>query len=100
MPPKFSFRKILIEKVEYVALGLLLPLFFAFSGLRTQIGLLNDAHAWGCLYADYFSCSSRKIRRKHVCRQIYGVKLERQPVDRCVDEYPRIDGADCTEYRL
>ncbi|MDP4270560.1 MAG: cation:proton antiporter [Bacteroidota bacterium] len=47
MPPKFSFRKILIEKVEYVALGLLLPLFFAFSGLRTQIGLLNDGHSWG-----------------------------------------------------
>ena len=47
MPPKFSFRRILIEKVEYVALGLLLPLFFAFSGLRTQIGLLNNAHTWG-----------------------------------------------------
>lgn len=47
MPPKFSFRRILIEKVEYVALGLLLPLFFAFSGLRTQIGLLNDGHTWG-----------------------------------------------------
>ncbi|WP_243349828.1 hypothetical protein [Parabacteroides sp. FAFU027] len=28
MPSKFSFRKILIEKVEYVALGLMLPLFF------------------------------------------------------------------------
>jgi Kef-type K+ transport system membrane component KefB len=47
MPPKFSFRRILIEKVEYVSLGLLLPLFFAFSGLRTQIGLLNDLHSWG-----------------------------------------------------
>ncbi len=47
MPSEFSFRKILIEKVEHVALGLLLPLFFAFSGLRTQIGLLNDWHSWG-----------------------------------------------------
>ncbi len=47
MPPSFSFRRILIEKVEYVALGLLLPLFFAFSGLRTQIGLLNEGHLWG-----------------------------------------------------
>lgn len=46
MPQSFSFRRILIDKVEYVALGLLLPLFFAFSGLRTQIGLLNDGHAW------------------------------------------------------
>jgi Kef-type K+ transport system membrane component KefB len=24
----------------------LLPLFFAFSGLRTQVGLLNDLHNW------------------------------------------------------
>lgn len=50
MPPSFSFRRILIEKVEYVALGLLLPLFFAFSGLRTQIGLLNEGHLWGVAF--------------------------------------------------
>jgi Kef-type K+ transport system membrane component KefB len=50
MPPKFSFRRILIEKVEYIALGLLLPLFFAFSGLRTQIGLLNDGHSWSICF--------------------------------------------------
>lgn len=47
MPPSFSFRRILIEKIEYVALGLFLPLFFAYSGLRTQIGLLNDGNLWG-----------------------------------------------------
>lgn len=47
MPPSFSFRRIIIEKVEYVSLGLFLPLFFAFSGLRTQIGLLNEGHLWG-----------------------------------------------------
>jgi Kef-type K+ transport system membrane component KefB len=46
MPPNFSFRKILMEKVEDVSLVLLLPLFFVFTGLRTQIGLLNEAHLW------------------------------------------------------
>jgi Kef-type K+ transport system membrane component KefB len=50
MPPSYNFRRILIEKVEYVALGLLLPLFFAFSGLRTQIGLLNDGGLWGTAF--------------------------------------------------
>lgn len=29
-----------------MALVLLLPLFFVFTGLRTQIGLLNDPHLW------------------------------------------------------
>jgi Kef-type K+ transport system membrane component KefB len=46
MPPISSFRKILTEKVEDVSLVLLLPLFFVFTGLRTQIGLLNESHLW------------------------------------------------------
>ncbi|BAV04783.1 transporter, CPA2 family [Filimonas lacunae] len=46
MPANISFRNIFIEKVEDVALVLLLPLFFVFTGLRTQIGLLNDVHMW------------------------------------------------------
>jgi hypothetical protein len=40
------FRNLFIEKVEDVALVLLLPLFFVFTGLRTQIGLLNDPYLW------------------------------------------------------
>lgn len=47
MPASLSFRKVVTEKVEHVSMALLLPLFFAFSGLRTQIGLLNDARSWG-----------------------------------------------------
>jgi Kef-type K+ transport system membrane component KefB len=46
MPPHFNFRKVMMEKVEDVSLVLLLPLFFVFTGLRTQIGLLNDSHLW------------------------------------------------------
>lgn len=46
MPENEKFRNIFIEKVEDVALVLLLPLFFVFTGLRTEIGLLNDAYLW------------------------------------------------------
>jgi Kef-type K+ transport system membrane component KefB len=46
MPPHFSFRKIMTEKIEDVSLVLLLPLFFVFTGLRTEIGLLNETHLW------------------------------------------------------
>ena len=50
MPSEWNFRKLLIDKIEDVALVLLLPLFFVFTGLRTQIGLLNDPSLWGtCL---------------------------------------------------
>jgi Kef-type K+ transport system membrane component KefB len=46
MPENTKFRTMFIEKIEDVALVLLLPLFFVFTGLRTQIGLLNDGHLW------------------------------------------------------
>ncbi len=46
MPANVRFRNIFIDKVEDVALVLLLPLFFVFTGLRTQIGLLNDPGLW------------------------------------------------------
>lgn len=46
MPENTKFRNIFIEKVEDIALVLLLPLFFVFTGLRTEIGLLNDPYLW------------------------------------------------------
>ena len=46
MPSNFSFRKIVVDKIEDVSIVLLLPLFFVITGLRTQIGLLNEGHLW------------------------------------------------------
>lgn len=46
MPDITKFRNLFIEKVEDVSVILLLPLFFVFTGLRTQIGLLNDPYIW------------------------------------------------------
>jgi len=44
MPPLPNFRKMMIDKVEDLSVTLLLPLFFVFTGLRTEIGLLNSPH--------------------------------------------------------
>lgn len=46
MPADLSFRKFVAERTEYVSVILLLPLFFAYNGLRTEIGLLNTPHLW------------------------------------------------------
>ncbi len=46
MPDIAKFRAIFINKVEDVSVILLLPLFFVFTGLRTQIGLINDPYLW------------------------------------------------------
>ncbi len=52
MPDISKFRNVIIEKVEDVSVILLLPLFFVFTGLRTEIGLINDPYLWkvtGCI---------------------------------------------------
>lgn len=46
MPPIPVFRKLIIDKIEDVSLTLLLPLFFVYTGLRTEIGLLNTPYLW------------------------------------------------------
>ncbi|MGQ2984574.1 cation:proton antiporter [Flavobacterium sp.] len=46
MPENMRFRSIFIEKVEDVSQVMLLPLFFVFTGLNTNIGLLNDPYMW------------------------------------------------------
>lgn len=49
MPASFGFRKVMMEKVEDVSLVFFLPLFFAFTGLRTEIGLINTPELLGVL---------------------------------------------------
>ena len=46
MPHNLDFRHKIAEKIEDVSVLVLLPIFFAFTGLRTQIGLLNETEAW------------------------------------------------------
>lgn len=47
MPTEPKFRQAFIERIESISLLVLLPLFFTFTGLRTQIGLLNQPALWG-----------------------------------------------------
>lgn len=46
MPPSTEFRTFLKERLEAFGSYAMLPLFFAFTGLRTQVGLLTDWHDW------------------------------------------------------
>lgn len=46
MPPNEKFKELLTYKLEDVSALILLPIFFAITGLRTQIGLLNDPALW------------------------------------------------------
>jgi Kef-type K+ transport system membrane component KefB len=46
MPTAGGFRDKLVVRVENISSVLLLPVFFAFTGLRTEIGLLHDPGDW------------------------------------------------------
>ena len=46
MPEEGEFKAKLVASVEGVSTLILLPVFFAFTGLRTEIGLINDVHSW------------------------------------------------------
>ena len=37
----------MVAKLQDMTVAFLLPLFFAYSGLRTEIGLLDSAKSWG-----------------------------------------------------
>lgn len=47
MPKGEGFVRALTGKLEDVTVVLLLPLFFAFTGLRTRIGLVEGMEMWG-----------------------------------------------------
>jgi Kef-type K+ transport system membrane component KefB len=46
IPPQRDLRIFLRDRVETLSSALFVPLFFAFTGLRTQIGLLVDWQDW------------------------------------------------------
>ncbi len=46
MPPRGEFREALRTRLEHFSSVFLLPLFFAFTGLRTHLGLLGDPASW------------------------------------------------------
>lgn len=45
--PRGLVARELIARVQPLTVALLLPLFFTYSGLNTQIGLLDSAYLWG-----------------------------------------------------
>jgi Kef-type K+ transport system membrane component KefB len=46
MPSNAAVQTFLREKIEVFSSSILLPLFFVFTGLRTQVSLLNDWTGW------------------------------------------------------
>jgi len=72
MPPNINFRNLFTEKIEDVALVLLLPLFFVYTGLRTQIGLLNEPGMWLICLALVFVAIAGKLLSSTLASRFVG----------------------------
>ena len=47
MPKDAKFVRLITGRMEDFTVIFLLPIFFAFAGLKTQIGLIDNAYLWG-----------------------------------------------------
>ncbi|KAL1819697.1 hypothetical protein ACET3Z_014566 [Daucus carota] len=59
--PKGEFAQRLIERIEDFISGLLLPLYFASSGLKTDVSKIRGAEAWGLLVLIISTACAGKI---------------------------------------
>ncbi|KAH7439235.1 hypothetical protein KP509_04G051600 [Ceratopteris richardii] len=61
VPPEGTFAKMLIEKIEDFITVLMLPLFFASSGLKTNLGSINSGKGVGILFLLLLTAAIGKI---------------------------------------
>ncbi|KAG6409330.1 hypothetical protein SASPL_127368 [Salvia splendens] len=61
VPKHGAFTGALVEKVEDLVSGLFLPLYFASSGLKTNVATIQGANSWGLLVLVIFTACSGKI---------------------------------------
>jgi nucleotide-binding universal stress UspA family protein len=73
MPKNAGLVKELAEKTEDFVLIFLLPIFFAFSGLRTEIGLLNRPELWLLCGAVLAVAISGKYIGTYVAARVSGI---------------------------
>lgn len=61
VPKEGPFAGALVEKVEDLVSGLLLPLYFVSSGLKTNVATISGAQSWGLLVLVIFTACFGKI---------------------------------------
>jgi len=61
MPVGGTFRAALRLRLESISAVFLLPLFFVYTGLRTQIGLVDDVASWGICLAIILVATTGKL---------------------------------------
>lgn len=74
MPKDADLVREIAQKTEDFVLIFLLPVFFAFSGLRTQIGLLNRPELWGLCAIVLVVAIAGKYIGTYVAARVSGIE--------------------------
>ena len=74
MPAEGRFVRHVSEKVEDFALLFLLPVFFAYTGLRTQITLLNTPHLWWICGIIVLTATATKFAASTLAARLAGLR--------------------------
>lgn len=74
MPKNAGLTREIAEKTEDFVLIFLLPVFFAYSGLRTQIGLLDRPELWGLCAAVLGVAVIGKYAGTYVAARVCGIE--------------------------
>ena len=74
MPKARRLRDYLATRLEQFASVLLLPVFFAFTGLRTRIGLLDDARGWAICGAIILVATLGKLGGTFFAARVTGMR--------------------------
>lgn len=74
MPDVEGFRERIRARVERFSSVLLLPLFFAFTGLRTEIGLLQGTEGWLLCLLIIAVATAGKLGASAIAARITGMK--------------------------
>lgn len=72
IPHENNYAVNLTEKIEDLVSVLFLPLYFASSGLKTDIGLLNDGKAWGYTIAIIVCATVSKVSGSMIAARLNG----------------------------
>ncbi|KAK8070647.1 hypothetical protein PG997_010850 [Apiospora hydei] len=73
LPRERNFNVKVIEKLEDLIGAILLPLYFTLSGLKTNIGLLDNGITWGYVFAVTFSAFFTKILGATLASRLNGM---------------------------
>ncbi len=73
IPQNSEFRNALRLRLEHFGSSFLLPLFFAFTGLRTQIGLLDNSGLWWICLGLIFIATLGKLGGSMIAARLTGL---------------------------